>query len=137
MTEKWNSETTIKFVQELRTHECLWNVKCKMYKNKQMRESAYQKIVEAMNIVDFNVPEVKTKIRNLKSTYFQEKKKIEKSKASGSGSENVYKPNIKWFDEMDTLLNNVDGRRITFDNVSIQRNVIKYLFKYKCINVLY
>lgn len=68
MTEKWSSETTIS-VQELVTHDCLWNVKCKVYKNKKMRESAYQKIVEAMNIVGFNVPEVKTKIRNLKSTY--------------------------------------------------------------------
>jgi len=37
-----------------------------------------------MDIVGFNVREVKTKIRNLKSTYFQEKRKIEKSKASGS-----------------------------------------------------
>lgn len=127
MTEKWSSETTIKFVQELRTHECLWNVKREVYKNKQMRESAYRKIVEAMNIVGFNVPEVKTKIRNLKSTYFQEKRKIEKSKASGSGSENVYKPNIKWFDEMDTLLNNVDGRRITFDNVSTYTKKLYYL----------
>lgn len=108
MTEKWNSETTIKFVQELRTHECLWNIKCELYNNKKMRKSAYQKIVEAMNIVGFNVLEVKTKIRNLKSTYI-------------SGSEIVYKPNIRLiielFDEMDTLLN-VDGRRI-FDNVNI------------------
>lgn len=36
-----------------------------------MREVANRKIVETMNIVGFNVPEVKTKIRNLKSTYFQ------------------------------------------------------------------
>ncbi|XP_025418352.1 uncharacterized protein LOC112689064 [Sipha flava] len=64
-TEKWNSKTTIKFVLEVRTHECQWNVKCKEYKNKQMRESAYQKTVQAMNIVGFSVPKV-----NLYYMYF-------------------------------------------------------------------
>lgn len=50
--------------------------------------------------------------------YYQEKKKFEKSKKSGSGSDKVYVSRIKWFTEMDAILKDMDVRR-TFDNVSI------------------
>lgn len=49
------------------------------------------------------VPQVKIKMRNLRSTYYKKKKKIDKSKASGSSSDNIYVPNLKWFNEL--LLN--------------------------------
>lgn len=119
MAEKWNAQTTIKFIEEFKSHECLWNAKHSSYKNKHMREAAYQKIVVEMAIDGFNVAEVKNKMRNLKSTYYQEKKKIEKSKSSGSSGDNVYVPNIKWFTEMNALLKDSDERRKTIDNVSI------------------
>lgn len=92
MAEKWNSQTTIKFIQEFSCYECLWNTKSPTYKNKQRRETSFQKIVEAMNIPGFGIPEVKNKMRNLRSTYYQEKRKIENSKKSGSGSDDVYVP---------------------------------------------
>lgn len=118
MSEKWNAETTIKFIQEFKQYECLWNPKHVSHKNKQMREACYQKIVDGMGIPGFKVAEVKSKMRNLKSTFYQEKKKIDKSKASGSSTDNVYVPNIKLFFEMKALLEDADERRHTFDNVS-------------------
>lgn len=103
MSEKWNAETTIKFIQEFKQYECLWNHKHVSHKNKQMREACYQKFVDGMGKPGFKVAEIKSKMRNLKSTYYQEKKKIEKSKASGRSTDNVYVPNIKWFFEMKAL----------------------------------
>jgi hypothetical protein len=70
-----------------------------------------------LNLLGFGVPEVKSKIRNLRSTYCQEKKKIANSKRSGTGSEAVYTPNVKWFGELDSILNDVEQRRKAFDNV--------------------
>jgi len=70
MAEKWNAQTTIKFIEEFKSHKCLWNTKHSSYKNKHMREAAYQKIVVEMAIDGFNVAEVKNKMRNLKSTYY-------------------------------------------------------------------
>lgn len=118
MSERWSVETTIKFIQQFRQYECLWNPKHASYKNKHLREASLEKIVDGMAIPGFQVAEVKTKMRNLKSTYYQEKKKIEKSKAYGSSTDNVYVPNIKWFVEMNALLKDADERRNTFDNVS-------------------
>jgi len=54
------------------------NLKHVSYKNKQIRKACYQKIVNGMIIPSFKVANVKFKMRNLKSTYYQEKKKIDK-----------------------------------------------------------
>lgn len=48
--------------------------------------------------------EVTKKIKNLRSTYNQELLKIEKSKKSGCGTDDIYKPSIKWFDAMDYIM---------------------------------
>lgn len=52
---------------------CIIITKHSSYKNKHMREAAYQKIVVEMAI-GVNVAEVKNKMRNLKWMYYQEKK---------------------------------------------------------------
>ncbi|KAI4455587.1 hypothetical protein MML48_9g00001466 [Holotrichia oblita] len=118
MANKWkNEDTTIKFVEYYREHECLWNVSLPIYKNKQPRESAIQKIVEAMNIPDFKTHDVKNKIKNLKSTYNQELIKIRKSEHSGMGTEDCYKPKIKWFAAMHGFIKFVDKKRESYSNL--------------------
>nr|CAI5870088.1 unnamed protein product [Callosobruchus analis] len=116
--ERWNSETTIKFIQEFKSYECLWNHKSVSFKNKLAKDAAYQKIVQEMNIAGFGVPEAKRKMRTLRSTYYQEKKKIQNSMRSGSGSDTVYVPNLHWYKEMDSLLKDIDERRTTIENVN-------------------
>jgi len=76
MATMWNSEKTIAFIQEYKTHECLWNFTSPQYRNKQMLEAAYKQNADAMGIGGFGIPEVKNKIKNLRSTYAQEMKKI-------------------------------------------------------------
>jgi len=127
--ERWNSETTIKFIQEFKTYECLWNQKSPTYKNKHAKEAAYQKLIEEMHIADFGVPEVKKKMRTLRSTYYQEKKKIQNSIRSGNGTDTLYVPNIPWYQEMNSLLTDVDERQTTIDNV---RKKICIVFHSSC-----
>lgn len=115
---KWDSENTIKFVQEYKSHECLWNIKSSTYKNRNMRDAAISKIIEVMQIPGFGAPEVKNKIKNLRSTFAQERRKIELSKKSGTGTDNIYIPNIKWYKELESIYNYSDEKRTTLDNVS-------------------
>ena len=56
MATKWDCAVTIELVQEYKAHEYLWNFISPVYKNKHMREAAYQEIVGAMNIDGFGVP---------------------------------------------------------------------------------
>ena len=118
MATKWDCAVTIAFTQEYKTRECLWNFKSPVYKNKHMSDAAYQKVVEAMNIEGFGVPEVKNEIKKkLRSTYAQELKKIEESKKSGAGVDNIYESNIQWLKELEPVYKNADTRK-TLDNVS-------------------
>jgi len=82
-----------------------------------MRESAYRNIVTAMAIEGFGVPEVKTKIKNIRSTYAQEIKKIKESKKSRNGVDSTYVSNIQWLKELEPIYKDADSRT-TFDNVS-------------------
>lgn len=114
---RWSEETTIKFVEEYRARPCLWNIKLAVYKNKSARDTALKEIEELMGIESFGINEIKNKIKNLRSTYAQEKKKIKDSKKSGAGTDEVYVPHIKWFMEMDSFLNILeDNKRPAEDN---------------------
>lgn len=102
-SNKWDLETTIKFIQLYKLHPCLWNSQSPEYKKKQKQYAAYNSIVQEMNITGFGTQEVKNKIKRLRSTYVQENKKIQDSKNSGAGLSNVYTSNIKWLKEMEEV----------------------------------
>ncbi|XP_050684976.1 uncharacterized protein LOC126979606 [Leptidea sinapis] len=61
----------------------------------------------AVAIANFGVKEVETKIKSIRSTYAQELKKIKDSSKCGSGTDDIYKPTIKWFDMLHQALNSV------------------------------
>ncbi|CAH1108231.1 unnamed protein product [Psylliodes chrysocephalus] len=120
MSLKWTEDTTVKFVKLYRDEECLWNLQLLIYRNKQAREAAIKKIVDAMGIEDFGPTEVKNKIKNLRSTYVQEVVKIKKSESSGAGADEIYRPKIKWCIVMYTILQKMDKKRETISNLGYQ-----------------
>ncbi|KAF5296251.1 hypothetical protein FQA39_LY12588 [Lamprigera yunnana] len=109
MSFRWSEDTTTKFVEHYLKHECLWNIKSVAYKNKQIKNSAYEDLEKTMNISGFKEKEIKSKIKNLRSTYSQELKKIKDSKKSGAGTDTIYVPTIKWFKIMDESLRNINS----------------------------
>jgi len=119
MSNKWSENTTINFVKEYMNHECLWNVNNPLYKNKQCHDSVYSTLAETMNISGFGVPDVKTKIKNLGSTYLQEFKKISDSKKSRSSTDFVYTPQLKWCNIIRSFLQGTEIKRSTISNSSM------------------
>ncbi|CAH2093729.1 unnamed protein product [Euphydryas editha] len=117
---KWSEDKTIKFVSEYVVHKCLWNFKNHLYKNKQARHSSYTAIKEAMDIPGLDVNAVITEIKNIRSTYSQEVKKINDSMKSGAGADSIYRPSVKWFDILHDVLRSV--------NLENRRRVIWYDF---------
>lgn len=57
-----------------------------------------------LNLTNFSMKDVPKKIKALRSTYYLELAKIEKSKASDSGTNPVYKPLLPWIDYMNHIL---------------------------------
>jgi hypothetical protein len=130
MTNRWNEEMTFKFMQLYREHENLWNVFNKDYRNRDVRSASMKAIVEDMNVPNFTVKDVPKKIKSLRSTYYLELGKIEKSKASGGGVDFVYKPSVAWFSEMDRIMKitNLKEKETSSNLVSCTNNNDFYYF---------
>ena len=77
---KISGENLEEFIDLYHSTECLWNVKCKDYRNINSRNKAYESIAEILNK---SIDSVKKRINNLRSTYIQEKKKVDLSKSAG------------------------------------------------------
>ncbi|CAG5056507.1 unnamed protein product [Parnassius apollo] len=59
---------------------------------------------------------IKTKIKNLRSVYHAEVRKINSSKRSGAGAAGVYKPPMPWFSEMELIMADTDNYRETVES---------------------
>ncbi|XP_055616994.1 uncharacterized protein LOC129779265 isoform X2 [Toxorhynchites rutilus septentrionalis] len=103
MTQRWNSEQNEHFVELYKEQTILWNCMDPNYKNRDLRKASLEYIRSEVGLSD--TKEVTKKIKNLRSTYNQEKLKIEKSKRSGCGTDEIYKPSVQWFDAMDYIMN--------------------------------
>jgi len=102
---RWNEETTLKFVQLYHEHENLWNMFVPEYRNRDTRSASMQFIARELNIPNFTMKDVPKKIKSLRSTYYLELAKVEKSKASGGGTSFVYKPLVPWYTDMSYIIN--------------------------------
>ncbi|XP_045496131.1 uncharacterized protein LOC123694679 isoform X2 [Colias croceus] len=114
---KLNREETLKLVELYKINDCLWNIKNKDYRNKEARINALQNIVDEMQLTGFNIKDVQAKIKCLRSTYYLELDKIEKSERLND-EEHVYVPKIEWFNEMHSFIYDVTLKRKDFEKPS-------------------
>jgi hypothetical protein len=67
------------------------------------------KLADCANLPGFTVQEAKNKIKNLRSTYSQEVKKVKQSKKSGL--DEVYQPSLLGYKAIDSFLGPVIASR--------------------------
>ncbi|XP_034834428.1 uncharacterized protein [Maniola hyperantus] len=105
---RWNESATLEFVRLYLKHECLWDPNNPGYKLKHRRDSAYLEICsEFKSIKTLTIPEVKMKIKNLRTTYIQQVHKI----LQKSSPDCIYEPSLVWFNEMDRCLKHIPTNR--------------------------
>ncbi|GFY63555.1 MADF domain-containing protein [Trichonephila inaurata madagascariensis] len=115
---KWGETETCRFVELYREQQCLWKVDNIHYRNKGMRLAAFQHIANEMSIEGLTPTDVKLKIKNLRGTYNQELTKIAKSTLTASSSNEIYIPNVKWFNIMDAFVRQIKEKRTSKDNLA-------------------
>lgn len=101
---------TLEFVKIYLKHECLWNPAHSGYKLRYQREKAYTDISSEFKVAtmkSLSVPEVKMKIKNLRTTYVQQVHKI----LLKSSPDSIYEPSLVWFHEMDRCLKHIPSNR--------------------------
>lgn len=126
--KKWNCDQIIKFLEIYEQLPCLWDVHSISYKNREERVSAYEKLSNEMGIEGFTAKDAKSKIRSLRNAYTLEPNKISRSKKSGAGTDDVYKPKVPWFAVADRILHEVVKIRDSESTEIIQVSVkLQYL----------
>lgn len=93
-----------KFIEAYKTHRCLWKVKSKEYSNKQLKDAAYQELVELVREVapDCTVDYIKRKIDILRGSFRRETKKVLASKKNRS--QVLYKPKLWYYNLLHFLV---------------------------------
>lgn len=104
---KWNVNNITTFLQIYENFPILWNIKQKDYLDTKLRDSAFEKLSDELKaedlVGDMTAKQLKAKIKSIKDAYRQELAKIEKSKKSGTGTDDIYKPKLVWFGKADFL----------------------------------
>lgn len=115
---KLGSRDGIEFVKIYRKHECLWNPEHALYKNRGARIAALEEFSREFGVEGYGPKEIKNKIKNLRSQYHVEKKKIKESMDGECSSSDVYIPKLAWFHLIDSfLLKTSEDREILSNSV--------------------
>jgi plasmid replication initiation protein len=81
------------------------------------------------NVAVESVEVLRKKTKSIKNVYQQELTKIEKSKKSGAGTDDIYQPQLAWFKRADIFLKNVVSSRTTTSNL-VPTLVLLHNFSY-------
>ena len=87
---QWTQVTTLQFIELLRQHPCLWQVKNSNYKNKTARNLSIIAIARSENLTGITPEDVMKKLHTLRSQLRKEMKDIKASQKSGAGKDEVY-----------------------------------------------
>ncbi|XP_061725760.1 uncharacterized protein LOC133531513 isoform X3 [Cydia pomonella] len=77
---------------------CLWDITSELYKNKEMKQTAWGELTKILKKLDedANVSSAKKKVDNLRSAYFREVRKVRASKLKARDEKDVFHPNL-WY----------------------------------------
>lgn len=90
---KWNSDNIIDFLKIYEKYPLLWNIKHKDYCNIKLKDEIFKSFyleLESQGLVEgMDEKQLKAKIKNIKDVYRNEVAKIEKSRKSGCGTDDI------------------------------------------------
>lgn len=113
----WSRKCTLRFIEQYRSHECTWRVKCKAYHNREMRDTAYKELLDFVRKFDPDATKdtITKKINNLRCSFRKEYKKVQRSQKSKMITGQLYVPKLWYYNELLFLLNQEE----TYDDKSI------------------
>jgi hypothetical protein len=72
---------------------------------------------------------VRKKLKAITTAYRQELAKITKSKKSGAGTDDVYKPKLAWFEKADSFMRGITVTRTSTSTLVSMFNTYLHLFQ--------
>lgn len=111
---------------------CLWQIKSKDYHIRDKKNAAYQQLVDVLKVIDpdANRESVIKKINTYRTNYRKEQKKVDNSKKSGAGIDDVYVPSLWYYDRLH-FLRDQETPRTSQSNLSEEESTVRF-FQYSC-----
>ncbi|XP_059049667.1 uncharacterized protein LOC131844732 [Achroia grisella] len=97
---RWTEHDTIQLIELYKTFPYLWDTRNKLYKSMVARNCAYEQILRKMDDPELTISDIKKKIKNLRSCYYQELRKVHKYKLEGR----AYTPVMVWFTKFQEVM---------------------------------
>lgn len=120
---RFEPDITFKFIVLYKNNPCLYDTRHPDYKNKMERQMCINNMVEEMDIPGFFNSQCKSKIKNIRSAYCQDLKKIKIAMRGGY----IYTPSCTWFSFVDNFLR---PHVISSTPVMYQESVRLFLIKF-------
>ncbi|CAK1584502.1 unnamed protein product [Parnassius mnemosyne] len=122
----WSKDLITEFLAIYKSHACLWKIKSDEYKNRNLKESSYEKLVKFCK--DNGMPQanrdfVVKKIQSLKGSFRKELNKVLDSQRSGKGTDDIYKPNL-WYYDLLLFTKDQETPTDSFTNIDEQTEVV-------------
>jgi hypothetical protein len=102
MAHRWLYSDTMQLIELYKSYNFLWDKETSLYKNISARKQAYTNIVNQINIPGLTEQDVRSKIKNLRSTYYQELRRKD-----GSSSKKLV-----WFEALTPIMTKVYARKV-------------------------
>lgn len=131
-----NEKMTLRFVELYRDQRLLWDKEHESYNKRADRLRAYRRIADGMGVEGMGVPEVASKIKNIRSTYLQELKKIKDStqrhlvQSEDEDALSPYVPKLLWFPILDSMIGGVAVKRL-YSSPSTADMLVSFFLKKK------
>lgn len=126
-----NKTFLIEFIEEYKKFPCLWRIKSEEYRDRNLKNKAYEHLLNKMREVeaDATIQMVKNKIDSMRGCFRKELKKIKDSQRSGAGGEDVYIPHLWYFKNL-IFLKDQETPREGISSMDFTDDTVVYLNYY-------
>ncbi|CAG9764370.1 unnamed protein product [Ceutorhynchus assimilis] len=125
----WNREEATMLIENFELYPELWEVHCKDFKNRVMKQAALEKLT---GLFETSENKIQRKLHNLRTQMNQEWRKIQKRK-SGKGTNETYKSTWEFFDSLKFIIT-ANAQSSTQDNLI--SSDFEQLHSLECVNIL-
>lgn len=90
----------VDFIEIYKSFPCLWKTKSSDYKDRNKKDNAYMVLLKKLQEIEPNATKktVTAKINSIRGSFRREMKKIEDSKRSGMGADELYVTHLWYYD---------------------------------------
>ncbi|XP_055377142.1 uncharacterized protein LOC129609234 [Condylostylus longicornis] len=109
-------------IENYKQFPCLWDIKCEGYKNRVLKDEAYENLLPIYQKIDpnANLECLKKKINSMRTSFRRELCKVRNSKKkTGSAPEDVHTPTLWYYDLFHFLIEDESGRE-GIDNIDFE-----------------